>query len=238
MIGKEAYDELREIERIIGYHMNDENLLMEALTHTSYANLKKTGSYERLEFLGDGVLGLIIRDCIYLKYRNLAEGKMTKMCSALVCEASLAEAAEKMGVVPYIRTVQMNMKRSIIADVFEAILGAVYLDGGMEAAKKFVMNSMNDKIEQARQNKLNRDYKTEIQEIAQSRKSVVTYRTVSEEGQDHDKTYEMELLIDGVPIARGVGKSKKSAHQDAARQAIGGKYEQKFAKSEEEGRLQ
>jgi ribonuclease-3 len=204
--------------------MKDEELLIRALTHASYANLKNTMSYERLEFLGDGVLSLIVRDYIYREYDELAEGKLTKMQAALVCEATLSQIIAEIGLVKHIILVKDNSsdlpKRSIIADVYESILGAIYIDGGMESAHEFVMRTLKSRFELALEGKLSRDYKTEVQEQAQMHKCSVEYRLLHESGQAHDKTYVMQLFLDGKEISEGTGKSKKAAEQEAAREAI------------------
>lgn len=215
---------LSKVQKIIGYRMKDESLLAQALTHASYANLKNIGSYERLEFLGDGVLSLIVRDYLYRQHDSLAEGRLTKMQASLVCETTLAQIVAEKGLVEHIIFVNDHPgqlpKRSIIADVFESILGAIYLDGGMSAATDFVMKNLQPKFALALEGKLIRDYKTEVQERAQMKHRSVEYRLLHESGQAHDKTYVMQLFIDGKEVSQGTGKSKKTAEQEAAKIAI------------------
>lgn len=211
-------------EQKIGYTYNDVSLLEEALTHSSYANEKKTISNERLEFLGDSVLSIIISDYIFRKLNGVNEGDLTKYRATLVCEHSLAEVAKKISLGSLIKlghgeelTGGRN-RASIVSDAFEAVLASIYLDGGIGAARRWLLNLMEDAIEETLAGKNYADYKTMLQELVQKGNSgKVTYRIIAETGLDHNKQFEVEVMIDGVAHNRGTGQSKKEAEQHAAR---------------------
>lgn len=211
--------EKKEVEKIIGYNFKDASLLTIALTHTSFANFHDLTSYERLEFLGDSVLGFIVREYLFLHYKNLAEGKLTKVCSALVCEETLSKIIADLKIDKYIK-IQQEPYPSILCDVYESILGAIYLDGGIENAKKFVELTLRDKFKDAMANKLVRDYKSEIHELAQANKKSLTYEVIEESGEEHFKTFIMQVVYDGEAISQGEGRSKKAAEQEAAKSAL------------------
>lgn len=218
---------MTEAEIKIGYEFKNRALLEEALTHSSYANEKKTKSNERLEFLGDSVLSIIISDYIFRKKNKVNEGDLTKYRAILVCEQSLAEVAKKISLGSLIKLghgeeMTGGRKRaSIVSDAFEAVLASIYLDGGMEAARLWLLNLMTDAVEETLSGMHYEDYKTMLQELVQKGETgKVTYRLVSETGLDHNKVFEMEVLVDGAPQARGKGQSKKEAEQKAARVAF------------------
>lgn len=218
---------MTEAETKIGYEFKNRALLEVALTHSSYANEKKTKSNERLEFLGDSVLSIIISDYIFRKKNKVNEGDLTKYRAILVCEQSLAEVAKKISLGSLIKLghgeeMTGGRKRaSIVSDAFEAVLASIYLDGGMEAARPWLLNLMTDTVEETLSGMHYEDYKTMLQELVQKgEKGKVTYRLVSESGLDHDKVFEMEVLVDGEPQARGKGQSKKEAEQKAAKVAF------------------
>lgn len=217
---------MRETEDKIGYHFHNPALLENALTHSSYANETKcaSGSNERLEFLGDSVLGMITADDIYRKNPDLPEGKLTRLRAALVCEDSLVEVADQLGLSECLRlghgecAAGHTRSRSIRADAVEAIIAAVYLDGGLAEAKKFIDRFILVKEESALENK---DAKTALQEEVQKKPGgIVTYRLLSESGPDHCRTFTMEAVVNGTVRGTGSGRSKKEAEQAAAAYAL------------------
>lgn len=211
----------------IKYQFNNENLLITALTHSSYANEHKVESYERLEFLGDSILSYIVSDYIYNNFTELPEGGLSKLRSAIVCERSLEQIANELEVGKYLllsKGEDMTGGRtrpSILADVFESILAAIYLDGGIEPAKKFVFDFLGEYIINARNGKaVFKDYKTRLQEFVQQKDKHATYTSVSESGPEHNKVFVVAVHIDGEQLANGEGKSKKEAEQNAARNGL------------------
>ncbi len=214
----------------IGYHFHDQALFCKALTHSSYANEqrgKHLQNNERLEFLGDSVLGFITADYLYNHFPELPEGELTKLRAAIVCEQALYEVAKELGIDKEIRlghgeeTSGGRQRPSILADATEALLGAVYLDGGINAARDFVLSFIPRKAEEARQGKMFKDYKTTLQEIVQkNRQETLEYRLAGTSGPDHDKTFTMDLLLNANVFAHGQGHSKKEAEQMAAKQAL------------------
>lgn len=224
-IGKDNI--MKNVEEKIGYTFKNVKLLKTALTHSSYANECKKESNERLEFLGDSVLSIIISDYIFRKLKDTDEGRLSKYRATLVCEHSLNEVAKKISLNKLIRLgkgEEMTGGRerpSIVSDAFEAVIAAIYLDGGIETAKKWVINLMQDSIDDVIMGYGYTDYKTMLQEALQKGDSgKVTYRTVLETGQDHNKTFEVEVLVDNVPQNRGKGHNKKEAEQNAAHTAL------------------
>lgn len=217
----------KDIEKTIGYSFKNPELLRTALTHSSYANEKKTQSNERLEFLGDSVLSIIISDYIFRHMTETAEGWLSKYRATLVCEQSLNEIAKKIKLHSFIllgRGEEMTGGRnraSIVSDAFEALLAAIYLDSNMETAREWVIDLMLDSINDVVLGNRYADYKTMLQEAYQKGTTgKVTYRTISETGLDHDKTFEVEVLVDGEPKANGTGHNKKEAEQNAAHTAL------------------
>lgn len=215
-----------EFEKIIGYEFKNRAYLETALTHSSYANEKQLSRdcNERLEFLGDSVLGVITAEYFYHNLNHLPEGEMTKKRAACACEKSLCEFARKIGLGRFLllgrgeeHTGGRN-RASILADAFEAVIGAIYLDGGLENARKFVL----DFVKEAAAKQMSfKDYKTELQEIIQKNPAEhLTYVLVGESGPDHDKRFEVEVRLNSNVMGCGMGKSKKLAEQEAARQAL------------------
>ena len=203
-----------------GIKINDGKLLDIALTHSSYSNEHDCENYERLEYLGDAVLQVIISEYLY-KNTDLPEGVMSKTRASYVCEKACAEYAKKVGYIPYIKLGHgqiNNLNDTIIADVFEAILGCIYLDQGFMTAKKYIYEVIIPYIEEGYQ--FFDDYKTALQEMVQTDKKSVEYRLVSEDGPAHDKTFEVDVVIDDIVYGHGVGKSKKEAEQNAAYDAF------------------
>lgn len=201
------------------YNISDinEELLMEALTHSSYSNEhKNTKNYERLEFLGDAVLELITSEYFYLN-TDYKEGIMTKKRASFVCEQALSHYAKEIGIDKHIRVghgQEGNVNDTIIADVFESVLGAIYLTYGLEKAKEFVNSIIVPYIE--KDFIFFGDYKTMLQEYVQTDRKSLEYVLVKEYGEAHDKTFEIEVRIDNIVYGKGVGKSKKEAEQKAA----------------------
>lgn len=226
----ERKKKLLEFQDIIGVSFDNIELLDNALTHTSYANqhnLTYNHHNERLEFLGDAVLSIVVSEYLYKKYKNKPEGKLTKIRAGVVCEASLAEVARKLSVNQYLRIGKGEElsggreKDSLIADACEAIIAAIYLDKGIEAAREFVIKNLSNKIEITGKGKSYNDYKTRLQELVQKTSlAVIKYRVVSETGPDHNKRFESEVFLNEKCYGRGNGKSKKVAEQNAARAAL------------------
>ena len=218
---------VNELEERIEYRFKNKQLLHEALSHSSYANEgKKKRSNERLEFLGDSVLSIIVAQHLFLHYTHLPEGELTKMRAALVCEKSLHEFALQFGLNEFLllgKGEEMTGGRerpSIIADAFEALLAAIYLDGGMDQATEFVLRFIPEHLNPKQAKGLN-DYKTTLQEIIQqNREEKVEYVLIGESGPDHNKTFEVEVHLNSNVIGKGKGKSKKQAEQLAAKEAL------------------
>jgi len=214
----------------IQYQFREPNRLKEALTHSSYANEHREKGLvcnERLEFLGDSVLSIVISDYIYRRFLDLDEGDLTKIRASIVCEDSLAIAAKRidLGSVLYLGKGEERTggrkRKSILADAFEAVIGAIYLDGGIEEARKFIRETLASIIEDGIQGRLNRDYKTEFQEYAQRNGEVsIRYEIVDQTGPDHCKEFEAAVFVDNNLCGQGVGSSKKEAEQEAAQDAL------------------
>ncbi len=220
---------MRKLEEKIGYRFQDKDLLRTALTHSSYANEEHPGrlqSYERLEFLGDAILGLTAAEFLYRHEPELAEGRMTRLRSELVCEASLHRVAEELGLADYMRLGKSERnngvrgRRSITADMVEAVIAAIYLDGGLEEAKAFILRTVLKDAPIGEEHR-SADYKSRLQELVQSEAgSHVAYELTGESGPDHDKLFSYRVLINGVPAGEGSGRSKKEAEQMAAKEAL------------------
>lgn len=213
------------IQKRIDYRFKDISLLLRALSHSSYVN-EKQGSgecNERLEFLGDSVLGFITAEYFYSNF-NYSEGELTKMRASTVCEKSLCVFAKKIGLGEFLLLGRGEIctggreRPSILADAFEALIAAIYLDGGVDEAKKFVLRFVKESVSEV---KSFHDYKTKLQEITQKNpEESVEYVHVGESGPDHDKRFEVEVHLNSNIIGRGIGKSKKVAEQEAAREAL------------------
>lgn len=217
---------ISDFENKIGYKFKDISLLETALTHSSYANEKQNirECNERLEFLGDSILGVITAEYFYHNIKHLPEGEMTKKRAACACEKSLFSFAKEIDLGSYMflgkgEEITGGRKRaSVLADAFEAVIAAIYLDGGLDEARKFVL----DFVKKAATQQINtRDYKTELQEIIQKNPDEhLSYTLVGESGPDHDKRFEVEVNLNSNVIGCGVGRSKKIAEQQAAKQAL------------------
>jgi ribonuclease-3 len=216
-----------EFEDIIGYRFKNKELLRQALSHSSYANEKKrpNGSNERLEFLGDSVLSIVVSDYLY-KNLNVAEGDLTKMRASLVCEKSLFVFAQKIRLGEFIllgkgeENTGGRERPSIVSDAFEAVIAAIYLDGGMEAAAKHILRFMPEDIKRTKKPVLS-DFKTLLQEVVQKNpEEKVEYVLIGEEGPDHNKRFVVEVCLNSQVIGKGKGRSKKEAEQLAAKEAL------------------
>lgn len=202
-----------------GIIMDDDSLLSEALTHSSYANEHGGFSYERLEFLGDAVLELIISDYIF-NNDNLKEGEMSKKRSLYVCEKALFEYSKELDLKDYIKVGNSvaEPNKAIIADVLEAVIGAIYIEKGLDSTKDFIYKLIIPYIESGAE--FVHDYKSALQEEVQTDKQSVTYEVVKEGGPANKKYYVVDVYIDGIKYGEGFGKSKKEAEQKAAKEAI------------------
>lgn len=218
---------LKELQNTIGYSFNNERLLNHALTHSSYANEKhwdKTKCNERLEFLGDAVLELLSSEFLFKNYPSMPEGEMTKLRASLVCEPTLAFCAEAISLGEYLflgkgEDLTGGRKRpSVVSDAMEAVIGAIYLDGGLANAKEFVLRFILNDIEHKQ---LFYDSKTILQELVQAEgKDNLTYELLREEGPDHNKTFEVCVKVGERVVGYGSGRTKKAAEQVAAYHGI------------------
>lgn len=217
---------MESLEKKLGYRFCRRALLEEALNHSSYANEHRggLGSNERLEFLGDSVLGVVVADYLFTTHPDMPEGELTRTRAALVCEGSLHEAAKSLDLGRYLRLGKGEdagggrKRPSILADATEAMLAAVYLDGGMEAVRPIIRWLILDKEQEKA---ADRDYKTALQELVQRTPgAAVSYALVRESGPDHCRSFEMEASVDGKVIGAGAGRTKKEAEQMAAKAAL------------------
>ena len=223
-------DSLHELVARLALPLRDMTLLNVAFTHTSYANEhKKAGIHhnQRLEFLGDAVLDLIIGEYLFHNYPQMNEGELTKIKAATVCEPSLASVSRLLGLGDYLLMGHGEVmsggrnRESILADTFECLVGTLYLDVSYEAAQEFVLHYIKDNLKPALQGKRGHDYKTELQEYAQRDGDChISYRLLSESGPDHAKTFTMMVMMEGQAYATGTGKSKKIAEQEAAKATL------------------
>lgn len=219
---------MQQLEKNLEYKFNNISFLKNALTHSSYANEVRNGitSNERLEFLGDSVLSIIVSDYIFKNFPNLPEGQLTKLRASLVCEKSLCGFSRELELGKYLLLGKGEEKGggrerdSILADAFEAVLAAMYLDGGYEVAKKHALRFVLREIEHP-EDDVFKDYKTVLQEIIQRNpEETVIYALVDQKGPDHDKIFTVEVKLNSNTIGKGSGKSKKQAEQMAAKQAL------------------
>ena len=220
---------MEKLEARLGYTFRDRSLLEHALMHSSYANERRAAgctSNERLEFLGDSVLGMVTAEKLYRLFPDLPEGKLSRLRAELVCEQSLHAVALGLELGDYLllgkgeEHTGGRERPSILADMVEAIIAALYLDSGMEEARRFIMANILQDVEFGESHRSG-DYKTQLQELVQRRSNqVITYSLVEESGPDHNKTFTFEVLINGVSSGRGSGKTKKEAEQMAACRAL------------------
>ena len=218
---------MTQLEERLGYHFENRALLETALTHSSYADENKgrgLESNERLEFLGDSVLGMVTADYLFRAHPDMPEGDLTRTRAALVCEGSLVEVARALNLGAYLKLGKGEdagggrERPSIVADAVEAVLAAVYLDGGIGSARKIIRRFILDR---EAEKSASRDYKTALQELVQRESGqVLRYQLVGESGPDHAKTFTVQVDLNGRAVGRGEGRSKKEAEQMAARAAI------------------
>lgn len=221
---------LKEFQEIIGYKFTDENYLRTALTHSSYVheNKNKVVKFnERMEFLGDSVLNVIVSKYIFENYPELPEGKLTKMRAAVVCEKSLFECAQNIDMGKYLilgrgeERTGGRTRASVLSDAYEALIAAIFLDSSLDVAKEWVLGQLYEAIEAAAKGKISKDYKTEFQEAAQINGDVdIDYRVVSATGPDHNKCFSVNVYLNGKLMGQGEGTSKKKAEQNAAKCAL------------------
>ena len=203
----------------LGIDIENKELLYTALTHSSYSNENGGENYERLEFLGDSVLQLIMSEYFY-KNRHMTEGDMSKIRASYVCEAALYEYSKKINLIPYIKVghgVESD-NETIVADIFEALLAVIYLEKGLEVARDYIYKIVIPYVKEKRI--FLSDYKSHLQEMVQTEKKSLDYILIEESGPSHDKTFKVNVLVDGIVFGTGIGKSKKEAEQNAAKNAI------------------
>ncbi len=218
-----------KLEERIGYHFHNRALLLSALTHSSFANERHSDGlpcYERLEFLGDSILGVTTAEFLYRHEPPLPEGTMTRLRAELVCEQALHRVALALNLPPYMRLGRGEersggrQRTSVLADMVEAIIAALYLDAGMEEARRFVLEKVLKDAEISEEHR-SKDYKTELQEIVQMKPNQpIVYELTGESGPDHNKIFTFRVSINGVPAGEGSGRTKKEAEQQAARKAL------------------
>lgn len=220
--------DIAEFEKKIGYSFTNKHLIQQALSHSSYANEKKrpNGSNERLEFLGDSVLSIVVSDYLYKHLTSVAEGDLTKLRASLVCEKSLHIFAKQIDLGNYLllgkgeENTGGRERPSILADAFEAVIAAIYLDGGIEAARKHILRFIPDDLEHGCKQAFS-DFKTVLQEVVQKNpEEKVEYVLIGEEGPDHNKRFVVEVMLNSQVIGKGKGRSKKEAEQIAAKEAL------------------
>ena len=219
---------IKDLEKAIGYQFRNISLLQNALTHSSYANERWHNSLlsnERLEFLGDSVLGMLVADYLYRTFPDRPEGELTRMRADMVCEHTLATAANRIGLGAHLQLgpgeeqVGGRPRESILADAMESVIAASFLDGGLEAALKIVRQFILVEVPVKKLH--NADYKTALQELVQQKKNqVLSYAMVGQSGPDHDKKFDVEVSLNGRVVGKGSGSSKKRAEQMAAKAAI------------------
>ena len=219
---------IKDLETAIGYRFRDIQLLQNALTHSSYANERWHNSLlsnERLEFLGDSVLGMLVAEYLFRNFPDRPEGELTRMRADMVCEQTLAAVATRIGLGEHLllghgeERLGGRSRNSILADAVESVIAACFLDGGLDAALRFVKQFILVEVPITKMH--NADYKTQLQELVQQKKNqVLSYALVGESGPDHDKRFQVEVSLNGQVIGDGEGSSKKRAEQMAACEAI------------------
>ena len=218
---------MEKVEESIGYSFKNKDLLKVALTHTSYAYENKVESNEKLEFLGDSILEFISSKYLYNNYPKLKEGEMTKVRAAVVCEKSLYKIAKLHNFSDFLYVGKSERKTggenrpAILADSVEAVIAAIFLDGGIDVAEEFIINNLKEEIEQATKHVGDKDYKTVLQEKLQEHGEVkIEYEIIKEKGPDHNKSFEAQVSCNGKVLSTGKGKSKKEAEMHAAKKAL------------------
>ena len=231
IILSERKKKLEEFQDILKYKFNNIQLLNTSLTHSSYVNESKTKdivSNERLEFLGDAIIDLVVSEYLYNKFTELPEGELTKRRASVVCESSLAFAARKIKIGEYLllgkgeEATGGRHRESILADAFEALTGAIYMDSHYETAKEFLLSNFEEEVIYAlSKGTLFKDYKTELQELFQKKnRSRIDYIVEKEDGPDHKKKFYINVVAGNKVIGKGIGRNKKEAEQNAAKQAL------------------
>ena len=219
-------EQIKEFQEKIGYQFQQEGLLRQALTHSSYANehrMKKLSDNERLEFLGDAVLEIVTSDFLYHEHTDVPEGELTRVRASIVCEQTLAFCTRALNLGDYLflgkgeDQTGGRKRKSILSDAFEAIIGAIYLDGGFANAKEFIHRFVLNNVEHMQ---LFYDSKTILQELIQGKHEQLSYKLIDESGPDHDKQFTVAVLVDGERVSEGEGHTKKAAEQQAAYQAL------------------
>ncbi len=219
---------MEELQQMMGYRFRDRSLLYEALSHSSFANESRKGTpcNERLEFLGDSVLSIVVSEHIFRHFKHIPEGELTKLRASLVCESTLYEFSKRIKLGEHIflgkgeEQTGGRTRPSIVSDAFEAVIAAVYLDGGLEAARSYVTSFLPRDLAPLGGKQLH-DYKTELQEVIQRNpEEKVEYYLKDEKGPDHDKQFTVQVKLNSNVIGEGVGRSKKAAEQAAAREAL------------------
>ena len=219
-------EQIKEFQEKIGYQFQQEGLLRQALMHSSYANehrMKKLSDNERLEFLGDAVLEIVTSDFLYHEHTDVPEGELTRVRASIVCEQTLAFCTRALNLGDYLflgkgeDQTGGRKRKSILSDAFEAIIGAIYLDGGFANAKEFIHRFVLNNVEHMQ---LFYDSKTILQELIQGRHEQLSYELIDESGPDHDKQFTVAVLVDGERVSEGEGHTKKAAEQQAAYQAL------------------
>ena len=218
---------MEKLQENIGYKFKDQELLKKALTHTSYAYEHNVESNEKLEFLGDSILEFISSIYLYKNYPKLKEGEMTKVRATVVCEKSLYKVAKKHNFSDFLYLGKSEKlsggenRPAILADSVEAVIAAIYLDGGLEEAQRFIEENLKEEIETASKHVGQKDYKTVLQEKLQEHGEVkIEYTIIRENGPDHDKTFEAQVECNNKKLATGKGKTKKHAEMEAAKKAL------------------
>ena len=219
---------IKDLEAAIGYKFQNISLLQNALTQSSYANERWHNSLlsnERLEFLGDSVLGMLVAEYLFATFPDRPEGELTRMRADMVCEGTLAAVATKIGIGEHLllghgeERFGGRSRHSILADAMESVIAAAFLDGGLEAAKGIVQRFILVEVPVKKMH--NMDYKTQLQELVQQKKNqTIAYTLVGEDGPDHDKVFQVNVTLNGTVVGSGSGSSKKRAEQDAARAAV------------------
>lgn len=221
---------LEDLEFALAYHFRNADLLQQALTHSSHAHERSAGQgdNEQLEFLGDSVLGFLVSDFLFRAHPNLTEGQLSKLKGFFVSSANLVKYAERVGLGDYLHLGKGEektggrTKQALLVDAFEAILGAIYLDAGIEEARRVMLQFFESQIDDVEESRPQlTDFKTALQEQLQARHlGRADYIVLSETGPDHEKLFTVEVVVNGEPVARGIGLTKKAAEQAAAQQAL------------------
>jgi len=230
ILNKHRLDALRKLSTLLNVQFTNVNLLNQALTHTSYANECKNSTImhnERLEFLGDAVLDVVVSEYLFRQLVNLPEGELTKARAVVVCETTLARCSAELGIGEYLflgkgeASSGGRERSSILADTFEAIIGAIYMDSGFENCARFVLKQLQADLLLVKHGEYVKDYKTLLQEVVQKNTdSKIIYEIVDESGPDHHKLFKVAVIVNDKQLGSGLGKSKKEAEQLAANQAL------------------